>query len=149
MKGGTKFLLVLVLAGLPACTPRSTTVSAEPTRPETVPSEAVWRGGQDGGFWVRCVNEQSDFLCTNYDRQGRKDAQQSFSLCIVASASETFGYPLDYTQAVEPYSGSVLLIPTDAPTFFLPVELSEELTEKARREFSESVRPTCRSTVPR
>lgn len=52
-----------------------------PPRPDSVPIDAVWAGGLDGGGWVRCSTPSSEFnICTIYDEEGRTPGPARYSL---------------------------------------------------------------------
>jgi hypothetical protein len=38
-----------------------------PKRPGSVPAEAVWAGGADGGAWILCKEDRSKNLCSIYN----------------------------------------------------------------------------------
>jgi hypothetical protein len=57
-------LAFLIGATVLACRPAPVTA---PARPPTVPADAVWAGGPDGGAWIRCEKRPADYLCAVYD----------------------------------------------------------------------------------
>jgi hypothetical protein len=60
-----------------------------PSRPDGVPSSAVWAGGLDGGGWVTCTESSRGYnLCTIYDEEGRTRGPAPYRLKDLNRAAE-------------------------------------------------------------
>ncbi len=57
--------LVILIAGLSTLIIVSNnTQDTEPIRPTSIPKDAVWVGGNDGGNWIKCIKvEDGIFKC--------------------------------------------------------------------------------------
>lgn len=75
---------VICLALLATNVSIQTSPMSPPPRPASVPTEAVWAGGADGGAWISCTQKTPDsvyFACRIYhDPDGSIWAQGTFVL---------------------------------------------------------------------
>lgn len=53
-------------------------------RPSNLPSDAFWQGGEDGGWWYSCKNNQInfEFHCIIYSEDGKITWEDDFELYI-------------------------------------------------------------------
>jgi hypothetical protein len=74
----SNLLLITLLMGMVACRKVE-----PPARPASVPAEAVWAGGADGGSWILCSVDAENNVnrCTIYnDNSGEIELQGDFTL---------------------------------------------------------------------
>ncbi len=117
---------------------------ADPERPSSVPMDAVWRGGMDGGHWIACsLTSPTRLECDTYRQTGPLYSRFEYKLCVVDGVSEIPGYELGYRGGIEANADAFQLVPTQPGIFFSGGVVDQTLTAKSASEWDQTELPIC------
>jgi hypothetical protein len=76
-------------------------------RPSSVPAEAVWAGGADGGSWIGCTlaEAKGTYRCSIYSEKGTLLKEGFFAL-----SGEAAAYVEDPKNSINAYDGKHILL---------------------------------------
>jgi hypothetical protein len=83
-------------------------VTKAPPRPNSIPKDAVWRGGPDGGSWFKCDSAKADssfyWMSVYFESDGEVWVRGSFSL------EGTWILPESLAQRISCYDGTSIFL---------------------------------------